>query len=60
MDEMVTRDNVDIADASAKFSGYISPNIGGEWSTKGMVKIRHVDPAPMTVLAVFPKGLAGD
>jgi len=60
MDEMVTRDNVDIADASAKFSGYISPNIGGEWSTKGMVKIRHVDPAPITVLAVFPKGLAGD
>jgi len=41
-------------------SGYDSFNIPSHWEQTGKILIKQVDPAPMTVLAVFPKGVAGD
>jgi len=32
----------------------------GSWNMKGSVVIRQVDPLPITVLAVYPKGVIGD
>jgi hypothetical protein len=42
------------------FNGHISIPIPTNWSERGRVRIRQVDPLPMTILSVYPKGVAGD
>lgn len=37
------------------FSGYIEYSIPAEWND-GTVTIKHVDPTPLTVAAIFPRG----
>lgn len=32
----------------------------GSWNMKGSIVIRQVDPLPITVLSIYPKGLIGD
>ena len=60
MAPMITRDNLDPGQPDVGFSGYIAPIIPSKWTRDGMIKIVHVDPVPMTVLSVYPKGQAGD
>jgi len=55
-----TRDDLDIANPDKGLSGYVSTTIPSNWTKDGMIKIIQVDPAPMTVLSIYPKGLAGD
>lgn len=38
-------------------TGVLSVTIPGEWNSNGRVFIRQVDPIPLSVLAVVPKGL---
>lgn len=42
------------------FNGHIKIPIPTQWSERGRIRIRQIDPLPMTVLAVYPKGIAGD
>jgi hypothetical protein len=36
---------------------YMFANVGGTWNRTGRGVIRHVDPIPLTVLAIVPMGL---
>jgi hypothetical protein len=42
------------------FNGHMTIPIPTNWSERGRVRIRQVDPLPMTILSVYPKGVAGD
>jgi hypothetical protein len=42
------------------FNGHISIPIPTNWSERGRVRVRQVDPLPMTILSIYPKGIAGD
>ena len=42
------------------FDGHVTLPIPSQWSEKGRVNIRQVDPLPLTVLAVYPKGMVGN
>jgi hypothetical protein len=42
------------------FNGDQTIHIPAEWNGPGRVSIKQVDPAPITVLAVYPKGISGD
>ena len=55
-----TRDNINMGEPDAGLTGYTAPIIPNEWTKEGMIKIVQVDPTPMTILSVYPKGLAGD
>lgn len=42
------------------FNGHIEIPIPAQWSEKGRVNIKQTDPLPLTVLAVYPKGMVGN
>ena len=58
MEEIVWREEEDFAIQTPNFDGYISVSIPAEWNKTGRVAIKQVDPAPMTILSVYPKGLS--
>jgi len=60
MAPIVTRNSADPGSPDTGYSGYTAPIINSKWTKDGMVKILQVDPVPMTVLSVYPKGIAGD
>lgn len=41
-------------------NGHIVQDIEAAWDKNGRVHIKQVDPLPITVLAVYPKGIVGD
>lgn len=55
--ERETYGNIDVTTLS---SGIRNVPFPGSWNAKGSVVIRQVDPLPITVLAVYPKGVIGD
>lgn len=59
-EELTTRVNQSIEEEDPNANEHFVLNIPNEWEKTGRVKIKQVDPLPMTVLAVYPKGIAGD
>jgi hypothetical protein len=42
------------------FSDHIEVAIPAQWSKRGRVNVRQVDPLPLTVLSVYPKGMVSN
>jgi len=60
MEEFVFREDGDISQVKSNINGYYEPLIPSEWTKHGKVAIKNVDPVPMTVVSIYPKGTAGD
>jgi len=60
MEEFLTREDEFLEQPTDTFSGHLKLNIPAGWEQTGRVKIKQVDPLPMTILAVYPKGVIGD
>lgn len=60
MEELRVREDGDMFAPTVNKSGYVSVTIPGEWTEAGRVNIKNVDPVPMTILSVYPKGISGD
>ena len=44
---------------ASTISGYIEGGLDGAWNSNGRIALRHVDPSPLTVLAVVVQGNFG-
>lgn len=60
MTAIVTREDESFSNSTKNFNGHIVVHIPSEWNEPGRVTIKHVDPTPISILSVYPKGLAGD
>lgn len=60
MTPIVTREDESFNNPTKNFNGHIVVHIPAEWNEPGRVTIKHVDPTPISILSVYPKGLAGD
>lgn len=60
MEEIIIRDDPDFANQTKNFNGHISFSIPAEYTESGRVNIKNVDPAPITILSIYPKGIAGE
>jgi hypothetical protein len=60
MTPIIPIDDENIDDQTGNFSGHISVPISGAWSERGRINIKQVDPLPMTILSVYPKGVIGE
>jgi hypothetical protein len=54
------RDDGGTEDTTANFSGFKDMSLAGSWEKTGRVRILQNDPAPMTILSIYPKGLSGE
>lgn len=50
----------DLDAPESNFNGHIKLNISGTWDASGSVIIKQLDPIPLSVLSVYPKGMSGD
>lgn len=50
----------EIGTLAGNFNGHKVVRFPTEWTRPGRVNIKQVDPAPMTILSVYPNGIAGD
>jgi hypothetical protein len=58
LDEIKFRLDTDNLNAAPNaLTQYMFANVGGTWNRTGRGVIRHVDPIPLTVLAIVPMGL---
>lgn len=60
MEQIVLRDDEGIENTTKPFDGYVTSPFPGKWEMFGRIAIKQVDPLPMSVLSVYPKGLMGD
>lgn len=60
MTEVVLREDGNINNKLENKSGHIEVIIPSEWTQAGRVNVKNVDPVPMTLLSIYPKGIAGD
>ncbi|HET8686483.1 MAG TPA: hypothetical protein VFM18_07440, partial [Methanosarcina sp.] len=60
MQEFYTLASQNIEDPTAPFDGYLEMQYPAAWESLGRVNIKQVDPLPMSILAVYPKGIRGD
>lgn len=60
MQEIPLIETVEWDKDSPNINGHRQIQIPSEWNRHGRIRIRQVDPLPITVLAVYPKGIAGD
>lgn len=60
MTSIVTREDESFNNQTKNFNGHIVVHIPTEWNEPGRVTIKHVDPSPISILSVYPKGIAGD
>ena len=60
MEEIVFRTDEDVNHGPENFNGHKVVNFPSEWNVPGRVNIKNVDPVPMTILSVYPNGIAGD
>lgn len=60
LEEAIVRDDFDNYDEPTRLgNGWVDVKIQSDWNSNGRVVIRQVDPLPLTVLAVRPKGNFG-
>lgn len=55
-----SEDDVNFSVDTKNYNGHQTIHIPSEWNGPGRINIKQVDPAPMTILAVYPKGISGD
>jgi hypothetical protein len=60
MTPIVTREDESFNNQTKNFNGHIVVHIPTEWNEPGRATIKHVDPTPISILSVYPKGIAGD
>lgn len=60
MEELVHRTDGDMFQQTQNINGHHVVSLPAEWTEGGRVNIKNVDPVPMTILSVYPKGIAGD
>lgn len=60
MEELITREQGDIGVGDVNFNGQRVVSIPTTWTIHGRVTVKQVDPLPMTVLAMYPKGVSGE
>lgn len=60
MEEIQLREDSDPSQQTQNKDGHIEVMIPTEWTEGGRVTIKNVDPVPMTILSVYPRGIAGD
>lgn len=60
MEEFRTRRQTSVEEASLPYSGYLDIPFLSSWEATGRVLFKQVDPLPMSILAVYPKGVIGD
>jgi hypothetical protein len=60
MTEIMDREDDNVNNQTGNFNGHITVNIPSEWTEHGRISIKHVDPAPISILSVYPKGISGD
>jgi hypothetical protein len=58
MEEIMDRTDQNAFNQTANKDGYQSYPIPSEWNRAGRISIKNVDPVPMTILSVYPKGTA--
>lgn len=56
LDELLVRDETDGYGPIALRTGAVSLGFGADWQTSGRFVIRHIDPLPLTVSAIVPRG----
>lgn len=59
MNEFINREQELVEQNTKNINGHIAIAIPAHWEKTGRILIKQVDPMPMTVLAVYPKGVAG-
>lgn len=59
LEEFRLRESEMVDQGTELFSGHTQVPFPGTWEKTGRVLIKQVDPLPMTVLAVYPKGIIG-
>lgn len=60
MEEAIIRNDGDASQQVTNKNGYLEVPIPAEWNGHGRVAAKNVDPVPMTILSVYPKGIAGN
>jgi len=55
-----TRENEYLDETSTPVSGHYTVDFPAQWEKTGRILIKQVDPLPLTVLAVYPKGVTGE
>lgn len=60
LNALVERNETDLMLGDTLFSGHVDRPIESRWSKEGRITIKQVDPAPISIMSVYPKGLAGD
>ena len=60
MSATVQRNETDLTKRDKLFSGHTAPTIESRWTEEGRIRVKHVDPAPLNIMAIYPKGLSGD
>ena len=56
---MTDRQSEDMSDNSLPITGYRKIIFPAEWNNSGKICVRQIDPLPITLLAVYPKGQIG-
>ena len=59
-EELRVREDESFDSPEKNFSGYTDMTVAGSWDPNGRAVIRQVKPLPISVLSVYPKGVAGD
>lgn len=59
MEEIISRSDETFEEVTKNINEHISQDIPAHWEPTGRVLIKQVDPSPITVLAVYPKGVVG-
>ena len=60
MEEYLSREDENLEEPTREISGHIVVPFPAGWEKTGRVTIKQVDPLPMTVLAVYPRGMMGE
>jgi hypothetical protein len=60
MEELVSREEENFSLQTENFTGHLTVNFPTEYTKSGRVNFKQVDPSPVTILAVYPKGISGD
>jgi len=55
-----TRTDTDLSEKDTLFSGHVAPTISSDWKKEGKIRVRNLNPAPLTILSVYPKGISGE
>ena len=60
MNEVINRESETFEEQTPNLNGHYALPITGGWEPSGSITIKQVDPEPVTVLAVYPKGMVSE